>query len=155
MLLRTEDKGYDKWILREDKGISPSCTRRSWKKEGNITSAKDNKERGNIIIAKNKKYTHDIEKNIAKIVRDNEELNITIKKMIQNSTKDDDYIVNMLQNMVTEGKERIDKLLNTLRADTAPKSRAELPIKCGSGGCTAPEPLSPAGPGGKGWCARS
>ena len=64
--------------------------------------------------------------------------------------KDDDDIVNMLQNMVTEGKQKIDKLLNMLRAATAPTSRAELPTKCEGGGCTAPEPPTPRVTGQRG-----
>ena len=103
---------------------------------------------GNIITEKKfKKDVHDINRNIAEVIRDNEEPNNTIKKIIENGMKEYDDIVNMLSNMVSEGKERIVKLLNMLRAATAPISRAELPIKCGSGGCTAPEPLHPRGRG--------
>ena len=49
-----------------------------------------------------KKDAHDIEKNIATIVQDHEELNNTIKKIIENGIKDDDDIVNMLNNMMVE-----------------------------------------------------
>ena len=110
-------------------------------KEGNTITAKKFKERN--IITKKNIDVHDINKNIAEVIRDNQELNVTIKKIIENSTKDDDDIVNMLQNMVTEGKEKIDKLLNTLRAAVAPISRAELPIKSAEAeGAPPPNPRS-------------
>ena len=83
--------------------------------EKNIISVKDNKERRNIII----------EKNIAKIVRDNEELNNTIIRVTENSIEEKDNIIDMLKDMMIENKERVAKLLNTLRADVKSKSRAE------------------------------
>ena len=121
--------------------------------EKNIVSVKDNKERRNIIT----------EKHIAKIVRDNEELENTINNITMKNDGKDSDIINMLNDMIQEGRERIEKLLITHRAAVAPTSRteptsisrAELPIKHASGGHTAPEPLTPRVMGGKGWCTRS
>ena len=73
---------------------------------------------------------HDIDKNLTEIVRNNEELENTISKIIENDTEDNDHIVNILKDMMVEGKERVEKLLNTHRAASAPTSRAALaPIK--------------------------
>ena len=116
-------------------------------RQGNIAVTKKLElEKGNIITAKNKKYMHDIEKDIAKIVRDNEELDNTIKRIIENGIEEKDDIIDMLSNMMMEGKERIVKLLNTLRAASAPKSRAELmPIRSGSGECYPTGVFAPRG----------
>ena len=118
-------------------------------RQGNIVvmhKEKLEKERNIITDKKFMKDEHNIKKNIAEVIRDNEELNVTIKRIIENGMKDDNDIVNMLNNMVIGGKEKIDKLLNMHRAAEAPKSRAEItPIKSGSEGCNT-APLRPKGP---------
>jgi hypothetical protein len=82
------------------------------------------------------KDVHDNNKNLTEIVRNNEELENTISKIIENDTEDNDNIVNMLRDMMVEGKERVEKLLNTHRAASAPTSRAaSTPIRSGSGEC--------------------
>ena len=95
----------------------------------------------NIITAdKKQKDMHYIDKNIAEVIRDNEELNITIKKIIDSGIKDDDDIVDMLNNMMVEGKERIDKLLNVHRAALAPTSRAAYAPMSNSSALRDPPP---------------
>ena len=114
--------------------------------EGNIITAKNKQDKGHIIIAKNEKYVQDIEKNIAKDVRDNEELDNTIKRIIEMGIEEKDNIIDMLSDMIMEGTEIIVKLLNTFRAATAPKSRAEpMPTSCGSGECYPTGVFAPRG----------
>ncbi len=71
-------------------------------RQGNIRQKPKEK---NIITAD--KDVHYIEKVTAEVIRDNEELSNTIKKFIDNNIKDDDGIVNMLNDMMIEGQERI------------------------------------------------
>ena len=57
-----------------------------------------------------------------------------------------DNIIDMLNDMMMEGKERIANILNTFRAATAPKSRAEpMPTRCGSGECYPTGAFAPRG----------
>ena len=154
MILRIK---YDKGLLREDNGVRQMVIegrqgniavmhKGKLDRQGNIITAKKLEERNIITAKKFKKDVHDINKNIAEVIRDNEELNDTIKKIIENGMKDDDDIVNMLKTMVVEGKERIVKLLNTLRAATAPKRRAEItPIRSGGGECYPTRVFAPRG----------
>ncbi len=74
-------------------------------RQGNIRQTPN----GSNIINENKKKKdmHNIDKNIAEVIRDNEELYVTIKKFIDNGIKDDDSIVSMINNMMIEGQERI------------------------------------------------
>ena len=76
---------------------------------------------GNIVIADHKKFKekfkdmHYIDKNIAEIVRDNKELENTIDKITNgsgHSTEDKSDIIDMLNDMMREGKEGIMKLID-------------------------------------------
>ena len=54
---------------------------------------------------------------------------------MENNNEGSNDIIDMLNNMIQEGKERLNKLQNAYRAALAPKSRAiSLPTRSGSGG---------------------
>ena len=66
-----------------------------------------------------------IDKITEEIIKNNEELENTINKMIiKDGTDYDNDIINMLNDLMEEGKERLEKLVDTHRAASAPKSRA-------------------------------
>ena len=72
--------------------------------DGNIINTEKFKDRYITIAKKFKKDVHDIDKNITEAIRDNEELNNTIEKIIERGIDDDDNIINMLNDMMVEGK---------------------------------------------------
>ena len=120
--LSTSDKGTRLLRMKSDKG----------------TKLLRMEDKGNINFKNPKTFkdAHDIDKNITEAIRDNEELNNTIKKITEKGIMGDGNIVNMLNDMMVEGKEKIVKLLNLHRAASAPISRAgSTPIRCGSGEC--------------------
>ena len=84
--------------------------------------------------------------NIADIIQDNEELENTINKITKkNDGKNNDVII-MLNDMIQEGRTRVQKLLIMHRAALAPTSRTEpLSIRNGSGECFPTGVLVPRG----------
>ncbi len=74
---------------------------------------------------KKSKDVHDIDKHIAEIVRNNNELENTINNMnIKDGTDCDNDIIYMFNDMMGEGIDRFEKLAETHQAASAPKSRA-------------------------------
>ena len=95
-------QGVRQMITEGRQGHIAIMHKEKFEKEGNIVTVKKLGAENIITAKKFKKDVHDINKSIAEVVRDNEELNDTIKKIIENGIKDDDDIVNMINNMVVE-----------------------------------------------------
>ena len=88
---------------------------------------KEKRRQGNIDIVDHKKFKDmdAINKITEEIIKNNEELENTINTMIiKDGTDYDNDIIDMLNNMLEEGKERLETLVETHRAASAPKSRA-------------------------------
>ena len=80
----------------------------------------------NIKNYKKPKDTHDIDKSVAEIIQNNEELENTANRIIKENSEDKNNIITMLNGVIQEGKERLEKLLNAYRTASAPISRAAL-----------------------------
>ncbi len=114
-------------------------------RQGNIDVTHKEKQKKNINLADHQKLmdTDAIDMVTKEIIRDNEELKITIDKMTIRDREDfNNDIINMLKEMMKEGNKRLDKIaeaqgrtpgqvnVDTYRAALAPTSRADqAPIK--------------------------
>ncbi len=80
-----------------------------------------------------------IDRNTGEITRDIKELEVTIDRIMKDNHEENDDIIDMLNNMIQESKERLTKLQSLYRA--------AMPTGSGGGECVLSCPISPRATG--------